>query len=169
MVRLRQVMAGAIALTILAAVPQVAAAQDEGSKFGIGFQSSFPAYGISGLYDVSEQITAQAVLGLFGSLTTISGRGLYHFNIQPKYNLFGFGTVGFWRYNHPFGIDDESTIGLGGGAGIELDWEAIVTNDGQNGTFPPLYSTFDIGLTYAGFDVYDFSAFMLGVGLHYRF
>jgi hypothetical protein len=139
------------------------------SGFGLGFQSSWPAYGLSGLYDVSDRITAQAVLGALGTVTTLSGRGLYHFSRQPKYSMFGFGTVGLWRYGYSaLGVSEsETAIGVGGGAGVELDWRGIF-DDGDN-SFPPLYSTIDLGLTLANFDAYNWSALGFGVGLHYRF
>jgi hypothetical protein len=143
---------------------------DGGSRFGLGFQSSWPAYGLSGIYDVNDRITAQAVLGALGAVTTVSGRGLYHFSRQEKYSLFGFGTVGLWRYSYDIlGHDEsESTVGVGGGAGVELDWQGILDED-DDGSFPPLYSTIDLGLTMASFDAYNWNAFGFGVGLHYRF
>jgi hypothetical protein len=143
----------------------------EGSRFGVGFQSSWPAYGLSGLFDVSDRITAQAVLGAFGAVTTLSGRGLYHFNRQTKYSLFGFGSVGVWRYGYDvLGVSDsETTVGVGGGAGVELDWQGILNDDDDGDSFPPLFSTIDLGLTMASFDAYNWNAFSFGVGLHYRF
>jgi len=144
--------------------------QEGGSPFGIGVQSSWPAYGLSGIYDANERMTAQLVLGALGTVTTISGRLLYHFKRLEKYNWYGFGTVGMWRHSFRLaGIDDsETAVAFGGGAGIELDWRRIIESDG--GEFPPLYSTIDIGLTATtGFDHYSWSALTWGIGLHYRF
>ena len=137
-----------------------------GSPFGIGFQSSWPAYGISGLYDVSDAFTAQAVLGLLGTVSTISGRGLYHFQRMPKYRAFGFGTVGLWRYGYGNSLH-ENTVGIGGGGGVELNWQTIINS--EESSFPPLFSTVELGLTFANFDNYSWNAFGLGVGIHYRF
>lgn len=142
------------------------AVEDDGgdSPFGIGVQSSWPAYGISGLYDVNDRITAQLVLGAFGTLTTVSGRGLYHFNRMPKYSMFGFGSVGLWRY----GVFSESAVGVGGGAGVELNWKQILAPDDAD--FPPLFSNLDIGVNFANFDTYTgFNVLSIGGGLHYRF
>lgn len=146
-----------------------ARAQDD-PRFGIGFQSSWPAYGISGLYDVNEKFTAQVVVGAFGTLTTLSGRGMYHFQRQPKHSLYGFGTLGLWRHSYrAFGFSEsENSPGVGGGAGIELDWRRIV-DDAEDSTFPRLYSSIDLGFVVASFDHYDFSGFVIGAGLHYRF
>jgi hypothetical protein len=162
----------------LGLAPTAALAQDEAqasqqersSRFGIGVQSSWPAYGLSGIYDANDRMTAQLVLGALGSVTTISGRLLYHFKRMEKYNWYGFGTAGLWRHSYRFaGIDDsETAVAFGGGAGIELDWRRIIESGG--GDFPPLYSTIDIGLTAtSGFDHYSWSALTWGVGLHYRF
>jgi len=147
-----------------------ASRQERSSRFGIGVQSSWPAYGLSGIYDPNDQITGQAVLGALGTVTTISGRLLYHFKRLEKYNWYGFGTVGLWRHSYRLaGISDsESAVAFGGGAGIELDWRRIIESGGSS--FPPLYSTIDIGLTATtGFDHYSWSALTWGVGLHYRF
>lgn len=144
--------------------------QEGDSRFGIGFQSSWPAYGISGLYDVNDRITAQAILGAFGTLTTVSGRVMYNFQKEPKHALYGFGTTGVWRHSYrSLGLSEtESSFAAGGGAGIELNWRAIV-DDSPQPTFPRLYSSIDIGFVAASFDFYDFSGLVLGAGLHYRF
>jgi hypothetical protein len=140
------------------------------SPYGIGFQSSWPAWGVSGIYDVNDRFTAQAVLGAFGTLTTLTGRGLYHFQRDPAYSLFGFGTLGIWR--HSFRVarvnETETSVGIGGGAGVELNWQRILSRD-DGSTFPPFYSNIDIGLTFATFDAYAWSALTIGVGFHYRF
>ena len=152
---------GTLALVANFVVPAQAEAQE--TRWGVGFQSSFPAYGLSGLYDMSERITLQAVLGALGTVTTFSGRGLYRFQTEEKFDLYGFGTVGMWRWSSRF--VDETSLGIGGGAGIELDWRSIIGDSGV----PPLFSSVDVGLTLASFDTYNFNALTIGVGLHYRF
>jgi hypothetical protein len=138
-------------------------AADTESKFGIGLQSAWPSYGISGLYDMSETVTLQAVIGALGTVTNFGGRAMYRFQTAPKYDLFAFGTVGLWRVA---GSYDESVVGAGGGAGIELDWASIF----DDGEFPPLYSTIDIGFVAASWDAYaGWSGFTMGGSLHYRF
>lgn len=159
------------ALLVLAAAAPLRA-QDNGSRFGIGFQSAFPAYGISGLYDVSDRITAQAILGAFGTLTTVSGRVMYNFQKEEKHALYGFGTTGLWRHSYRSVLgnsDTESVLGVGGGAGVELNWRTILDGDNPDSTFPRLFSSFDIGFVAASFDFYDFSGLVIGAGFHYRF
>jgi hypothetical protein len=155
----------------LAQAPTGGQADAPDSKFGIGFQSSWPAYGLSGIYDVNETLTAQAVLGAFGNMSTLSGRGLYHFQRAEKHSLYGFGTLGLWRHSYNFlGVSEsESSVGLGGGGGIELDWRRIIDADEPEPTFPRLYSSIDLGFVLASFDHYDFSGLVIGAGMHYRF
>lgn len=153
---------GIIAVT---APGRLAAQEAESGSFGIGLQSSWPSYGLSGVYDMSDRITLQAVVGALGTVTNLSGRALYRFDQREKYDLYGFGTAGLWRYDYT--IDTESVVGFGGGAGIELDWRSIISPD--DNSFPPLYSSFDLGFVLADFDFYDFSGLYFGGGLHYRF
>lgn len=152
--------------------PAPASAQDDTeeageSAFGIGFQSSWPAYGLSGIWDLSEKFTAQGVIGAFGGLTTLSARGLYHFQREEKYSLYGFGTPGIWRNSYRVldRSESETSPGFGGGASIDLNWRSIVGDDESR----PLYSSIDLGFVAATFDYYDFSGLVFGVGLHYRF
>jgi hypothetical protein len=159
------------ATVLLQAAPHAATAQENDNRFGIGFQSSWPAYGLSGVYDLNERLTAQAVLGAFGSLTTVSGRGLYHFQRQPSHTLYGFGTVGVWRHSWSLAgsSSSETSPGVGGGAGVEFDWRSILGNSGNGSEFPPIFSSIDIGFVAASFDHYNFSGLVIGAGLHYRF
>jgi len=133
----------------------------QSGRFGVGMGSSFPAYGLSGTYRVNEQVTAEAILGLMGTVTSVAGRGWYRFKQDPTYDVYGFATAGVYRY----GIFDESAFGIGGGVGIELSWAKILDKP----DFIPLYSNFDIGLVLANFDRYNFSALSWGGGIHYRF
>jgi len=159
---------GMLLLLALAAPQQAQAQYDSTSPFGIGFQSSWPSYGISGLYDLNEQVTLQAILGALGTVTNLGGRGIYRFQIEDKYNLFGFGSVGVLRYGGNNILASESAIGLGGGAGVELDWRRILSPDDDS--FPPIYSSFDIGISFNTFENYGgYNSVGMGGGIHYRF
>jgi hypothetical protein len=136
----------------------------EPGRYGVGFQSSWPAWGLSGTYEVNERITAQAVLGLLGTLNSISARGLYRFQKNENYDLYGFGTVGMWSYTVG---TRENSLGVGGGAGVELNWQRILGAD--RGDFPPIFSTVDLGLVLATFEHYNFRGLQIGTGIHYRF
>lgn len=167
----------AVPLTAESVVAQETPAQNRtDTRWGVGFQSAYPAYGLSGMYDVTDQFTAQAVIGALGEVTTLSGRVLYHLRRLEKYGWYAFGTAGMWRYSYdsfnPFTgariSDSETAVSFGGGAGAELNWANILSPDDES--FPPIFSTIDLGLIMvSGFDVYNMSAFTWGVGLHYRF
>lgn len=135
-------------------VPEIAGE----SRFGVGFQSSFPVWGVSGLYDMSPTVTLQGIVGAFGRINAFGARGLYRFERSEAWDAYGYGTAGLWTCSLCDG-----TPGFGGGAGIELKWPELVEDD-----FPPIYSTFDIGVVVADVGV-PFSGFVFGTGLHYRF
>ncbi len=154
---------------LLLAPVQTAAAQEEEPEpplrgelpVGIGVQYAAPAFGISGMYDVTDQISVQAVFGFFGGLQMYSGRGLYHFNQQEAYNIYGFGTVGAWRYS------TTSVLGVGGGAGLEYSWQQLF----DSAEIPPLFGNIEIGFVHLSddFSGYTFSSLTYGGGIHYRF
>lgn len=137
-------------------------------KYGIGFQSSFPAYGVSGMYNVNEKSSIQVVLGPFGYLKTFAGRVLYRFNrktIPHKYNVYGYGMLGFWSYTwHRWYAENrtETVPGFGAGAGIEYFFNDFLPEVGWN---------LEIGLGFVDFKEvhYTFSTFMFGIGAHYYF
>ena len=176
--------AACLALLALGLTSVPAAAQDaddeapvaeSASPFGVGFQASWPAYGLSGLYDVNEQITAQAVLGFLGTVTSFTGRGIYRFQREDLYNLYGFGEAGVLSWSGATRLDDdlrvvdrrENVLGIGGGAGIELDLAEAFAS--ETDTFPPLFASLEIGLTFSRFEYYNLSLLGIGGGIHYRF
>lgn len=147
-------------------------------RYGVGFQTSFPAYGVSGMYNVNEKSSIQAVLGPFGDLKTFACRVLYRFNRKTfphTYNVYGYGMLGFWSYTHygyyhwdPYwryyrwGKKTETVVGFGAGAGLEYFFEDFLPEVGWN---------LEIGFGIVDFKevAYDFSAFMFGIGAHYYF
>ena len=153
----------------------VAAAQDadlgseptvgvQGGRYGVGFASSWPAYGASGTLQISETLTAQAVLGFLGVVNNFSVRGLYRFRRSPEYDFYGYGAVGAYRYGYSLGT--ESVLGFGGGAGIEAGLQRLFDDE----EFPPIFVNAELGLAVANFDNYSgFSLFVFGAGVHYRF
>lgn len=161
----------ALATVLALTLPAAAAQGSSDSPYSVGLQSSWPAYGLSAKMDLSDKMALQGVLGALGTLTTVSGRGYWYLDRQEKHAWYGFGTVGAWRWSDRYYVggdrfdDSETAIAFGGGAGVELDWRAILDSD-----FPRLYTTLDLGLTVSTFDVYqNWSLIGLGVGLHYHF
>lgn len=146
----------------------------QGGKYGIGFGSSWPSYGLSGTLQISETLTAEAMVGFLGALRNFGAKGWYRFNRNDNYDLYGYATVNLFQYSYdriaptpPFErIDDtENVLGLGAGAGIEAGIQTLF----KDADLPPIFLNWEIGIGYADFDFYDFSAFVFGGGIHYRF
>src|SRR5690606_41024714 len=143
----------------------------QSGPYSLGIGSSWPAYGVSGTDRVSEIITSDVILGMMGTVQSFAGRGWYRFKQDPTYDLYGFVTVGLFRYDYTTFVgfnpvsDTESVLGLGAGVGVELSFAKILDNP----DFPPLYWNLDIGFVHADFDYYDWSGFAMGGGIHYRF
>jgi hypothetical protein len=135
----------------------------ERTKYGVGFQGSFPASGLSGMLDLTDEFTAQAIVGFFGNLNTFAGRGLYKFQREDFWNLYGYGMLGAWHYS--IGSLSETVLGFGLGAGVEYDWRAF------NSELPPIFFNLELGIGFVDFDKvpFNFSTLMIGAGLHYRF
>lgn len=138
------------------------------SPWSVGLQSSWPSYGASVKYDLSDRTQAQGVLGALGTVTSFGGRLMHDFRQEEKYDVYAFGAVGVWRYGYrSLGADySETSVGLGGGAGFDFDLARVF--DAED-TFPALFWSIELGLTFASFDNYSWSAFGLGAGLHFHF
>jgi hypothetical protein len=132
------------------------------TKYGIGLQFTLPALGISGMVDVTENISAQGIFGVFSDLKTYAARGIYRFKKETYWNVYGYGMVGAWSYSYwLFEENTETVMGFGAGTGLEFDWRALVSE------FPPLFVNIEMGLS--SVNSYNISTFMIGAGLHYRF
>ncbi|CAN5718763.1 hypothetical protein BH23GEM9_BH23GEM9_12320 [soil metagenome] len=161
-------LSGAVAAPLAAQQPtptdvQPMAGPQARPKLGVGFQSSWPAYGLSGVYDVNSKVSAQAVVGLFGGWTTLSGRALYHFAPQPSIDPYGYGMVGIWRYS--LANANASAASFGGGAGFDWDLRKVAPD------LPPLYLNLELGLSIVDLELAGYTGAMMafGAGFHYRF
>lgn len=157
---------------ILVAVSKCFAQDRDDLKWGVGFQGSFPAYGFSGMMDINETISVQAILGFFGDLNTYAGRGLYRFKKEDDWEIYGYGMIGAWSYDGVrvrslFVLEKytETVIGFGAGAGIEYDFRALSPD------LPPLFGNVELGIGIVDFNKvnYDFNTLLIGLGVHYRF
>jgi len=132
---------------------------------GIGFQSAFPAYGASVIYNAPSGASVQGILGAFADLKMYAGRVRYRFQPNGNVHPYAFGTLGLWSYDGyragTYSVEKttESVFGVGGGAGIEYFFAGM----------PSLGFNAEIGFGSAKFkDIdYNFSAIGVGVGLHY--
>lgn len=157
------------AVTLLVALAGPGTAQEPASPeapprpaLGLGFQSSWPAYGLSAIYDLNPTVSGQAVVGFLGGWTTFSGRGLYRFSQRPFIDPYGFGSLGMWRYDS--GFANASAVSVGGGGGVDLDLRMLVPD------FPAVYMNVELGLSVMNMELAGYTgAFMsFGAGLHYR-
>jgi len=157
------------ATLLLAISGQVAAAD---SKYAIGWQSTFPVWGISGEMKIDDKLTAQLMLGPSSVLSSYAARGLYKFKQEKAYDVYGFGMLGLFTYSGrslniaTFQYEDttETAFGFGAGAGIEANWQQWLPE------MPPVYFNLEIGFGSISFDsLYSFTSVMMGGGLHYRF
>lgn len=135
-------------------------------KYAIGFQSTWPAWGLSGQMDINDKLTGQAVLGFAGETNVYAVRGLYSLkkSFTPfKHNFYGFAAVG--DYTSP-SIDlngnstRESVFGFGVGAGVEAaPFEEY-----------PVWFSLEVGASFASFkNDSGFNTIGFGLGAHYRF
>jgi hypothetical protein len=150
--------------------------EDTTKTFGIGFQSSFPAWGLSGMLNLNHKASIQGIFGIIGDLKTYAGRVIYRFNrktIPHRYNVYGYGMLGAWTYTG-YAIEEdywgglyarektETVFGFGAGAGVEYFFNNFLPEIGWN---------LEIGIGSVKFKEidYNFSTFMFGVGAHYYF
>lgn len=169
----------AVALVLLAALGLLAApvahAQDaatesasaeafpEPGPYGLGFTSSWPSYGISGTLDLSDKITAEVVLGLLGTVSNFSGRAWYRFRQEEDYDVYAYGGAGLYRWSGS--VLSENSLAFGAGGGVEASLARLL----DDADFPPVFVNTEVGLAFANFRYYNFSSFVFGVGIRYRF
>jgi hypothetical protein len=139
-------------------------------RLGVGAQTTFPAGGLSIKADLTEQHSAQAVIGVFGPFSSYYGR--YSYSFQENGNNFRlrpylYGQAGLFSYDYisfdqNFQIieDTENTFGFGFGAGLEYYYAPLTDK---------LRFNVEIGYGKVDFAFYDFKAILFGVGLHYYF
>lgn len=133
-------------------------------KFGVGFASAFPAYGVSAAYYHNETLTGSVVVGFLGNVTAYGGRVWYRFRRDVPYDLYAYGSLASYRVDVFF--FEESALGYGAGVGIEASLKQLLNSE----DFPPVFVNAEIGLAGASWDTYGgFSAVGVGVGAHIRF
>ncbi len=94
------------------------AESSEFSGYGVGLQGTFPAWGLSGTYDMDDNISLQAILGFAGAANSYAVRGLYRFKHEQSWNAYGYASVGLWTQALAPGFG----IGSGGWSG---SWDRI--------------------------------------------
>jgi hypothetical protein len=170
-VGLPRLAAAILALSLVAApgtTAQQAAAQQagdppspparEGTR-GIGLQLSWPAFGISGMVDVADQITLQGVLGGYMYGATLAGRGIYRFPAPDIWTPFAYGQVGVWTDYETHG----AVPNFGAGGGVEVDIRSFIPES------PPIYAAFEAGIISVLQGDRPRVWLQIGPAVHYRF
>ena len=103
-------------------------------KYGIGFQSTYPAWGLAGTMNINEKISVDAIIAPIGSLSYFGGRAKYVFregkeveDILSQYRFYGVAGIGVWIWSYDnfdwttgkTYTDHETAFGFSVGAGIE--------------------------------------------------
>jgi hypothetical protein len=151
----------ALAAPIQAQVPESTVEAPERPRIGVGIQSSYPAWGLSGIYDLSDNVSAQAIAGMAFNWTTVSGRALVRFNRRPFIDPYGYGMVGFWRWTGSAAHQTQPTFGAG--AGVDVDLRILLPE------LPPIFANFEVGIGRATIGNFGGMFLAFGSGLHYRF
>ncbi|MDH5217666.1 MAG: hypothetical protein OEX19_08215 [Gammaproteobacteria bacterium] len=124
-------------------------------KYAIGTQLGVLGAGLSGKMKINDNLTGQVVLSSLGTLTNLSGRGLFKFKEQKEFNLFGAGEVGMWANS------DKAGMSLGASLGVETNWQNFVDD-----IFPLWWSAeIGVGLTPG----HTYTPVRSQIGIHYRF
>ena len=140
-------------------------------KFGFGIQANFPAGGLSAKAELTEQHTAQAVVGVFGPFSSYFGRYSYNFPekqsaIQVAYKPYLYGQAGYYVYDlenyfgFETGLEKETSFGFGVGAGLEWNYVPFSEN---------LKFNIEVGYSKVDFEYYEFKSIAFGAGIHYYF
>ena len=137
-------------------VPTMAFSQN----LSVGFQSSFPSYGLSLKADFDEKNSAQAIFGAFGTLSSYSARYIYNFNKKPNdITPFAYAQAGVWKYKFDLLNINESVFGYGVGGGLEFNiFKSFL--EGLKSSVELSYGSVDL-------EYYDFKATTFGFGIHY--
>ena len=150
-----------LCLVTLIGISQLSA-QSVKNTFGIGFQSSFPIYGLSAKYAISEQSVVQATIAPFGSgdfkLNFYGGRYIHRFKSDEALNPYLFAGAGLITFSGYGATASDNFVSYSAGGGVEY----IVAG--------ALGLSADLG--YGKFGVSQgegISGIFLGVGIHYYF
>lgn len=110
-------------------------------KFGVGLITSgtfFGSFGLSAKKELTNEISAEAILGFLGTYTNFGAKGIYKFQKDAQYDLYGYGSLSYWSYSSHYyygsrGYERTTGIGFGAGAGIEYDVAKDITVNGELG------------------------------------
>ena len=160
-----------LTLTLLAGFTFTTQAQKLGHpRIGVGLQTIFPFGGLSVKADLTEQHSAQAVIGVFGPISSYYGRYAYNFkedgkDFKIKPYLFaqaGVFAVDYTTFDANFQLVEakEKSPGFGAGAGLEWHYKPFSEK---------LRFNVEVGYWKVDLSYYELKAIMYGGGIHYYF
>ena len=148
----------------------------ESGVLGAGLASSFPAYGLSAKYNITETHAAQMIVGGasygFGSSSfAVSGRYIYNFDTMGDafyFKPFGYAQLGYFSVKSEYSYLDasksisDSTVSFGIGGGVECEIPDFVEGLAVSGELGYVGGSFDDNIG-------GFSGLSYGAGIHYYF
>ncbi len=150
---------------LLGAAPVAAGAQEAPPEepltrpsTGVGVQLTWPAYGVSGILDLGDRLSVQAVLGV-GYGLGLTGRALYRLTPQELFTPYGYGALGYWSSYSTFG----GVPNFGAGVGAEADLRRFIED------LPPLFGHVEAGIGGVAYSGGTWLFFQVGPAIHYRF
>ncbi|WP_126972010.1 hypothetical protein [Gynurincola endophyticus] len=158
-------------LTVIICATFAVKAQDVNRNFGVGLQSSFPTFGLSAKYAITDQSVVQAIVSPFGIGTWnrnyFAGRYLHRWldaadlgggiSLDP----YAFGAIGLVTYKYDYWggyreSDSFVSFSFGGGAEVVLEKHFGISAEIGLGQF---------GVSRTG----GLFGLVGGIGLHYYF
>jgi hypothetical protein len=156
-------------------IPAMAFAQtgteDENARpaLGVGFQqTSWATWGLIVTHDFNRYFAGQAYMSLIGDNREVAGvRAIYRFINQPRYNIYGVGSVGSSMVSAFYPeTGQETALGYGAAIGIEYDTREIISSN------LPIFLTFEVGMEgNSGFQLFNcnYATITFTPGVHLRF
>ncbi|RVU83770.1 hypothetical protein EOL70_15710 [Leucothrix sargassi] len=130
-------------------------------KFALGYQFTVDSNGLSGRMAVNDKVTAQLILAPFGEVSSYVARARYHLATDKNWDGYGYVSLGVYSWDDD--NVDEDVLAIGGGIGMEYDWQNL------SSSYPPITWSLELDANAAEFDNFDFSKFAISIGAHYRF
>ena len=135
----------------------------EKGSIGIGFQISYPFYGLSVIVAPEMDFSFQGMFGLLGKIKSYCGKVRYHIEESGVYAYALIGAKEYETTNYIDGLSEkkiETFFGYGIGFGIEYLVPKI-----------PIWYNVEVGYGNIKYNdpTSDSHAIMLGIGLHYYF
>ncbi len=135
----------------------------------LGIRYTNPSFGLSVKMDLSNELAVQAIIDFIGDINLYEGKGIYRFDSNQDFDLYVYGSVGFWVYNYTSTNSSyeshnyRTSFGFGAGFGAEFNLENF------DEKLPPLLLSTELGLRMVNLEHYHLIPISFELGLHYKF